>query len=47
MAFALGVFLGIVALAALWWAFGLRSRLRQGKAGPHFARTHAASQHHS
>ena len=41
------VFLGIVALAAIWWATGLRSRLQRGEAGANFARTHAASQHHS
>jgi hypothetical protein len=35
------VFLGIVAVAALWWATGLRSRLRQGKAGAGFAATHS------
>ena len=34
------VFLGVVALAALWWATGLRGRLRSGDAGPDFARTH-------
>jgi amino acid transporter len=31
------VFLGIIALAALWWATGLRGRLRRGEAGPNFA----------
>jgi amino acid transporter len=36
------VFLGIVALAAIWWATGLRARLRRGEAGANFARTHAA-----
>jgi amino acid transporter len=31
------VFLGIIALAALWWATGLRGRLRRGDAGPNYA----------
>ena len=31
------VFLGIMALAALWWATGLRARLRRGDAGPNYA----------
>ena len=34
------VFLGIVVVAAIWWMTGLRSRLRQGEAGAHFAKTH-------
>ena len=34
------VFLGIVAVAALWWAPGLRSRLRSGDAGAGYAKTH-------
>lgn len=34
------VFLGIVALAAAWWATGLRGRLRRGEAGAEYARTH-------
>ena len=33
------VFLGIIALAALWWATGLRARLRRGDAGPNYAET--------
>jgi amino acid transporter len=33
------VFLGVVAVAALWWATGLRSRLRRGDAGPNYAET--------
>jgi amino acid transporter len=33
------VFLGIIAVAALWWATGLRARLRRGDAGPNFAET--------
>jgi amino acid transporter len=33
------VFLGIIALAALWWATGLRARLRRGDAGPNYAVT--------
>ena len=37
------VFLGIVVLAAIWWATGLRARLRRGEAGANYARTHAAS----
>jgi amino acid transporter len=31
------VFLGIMAVAALWWATGLRARLRRGDAGPNYA----------
>jgi amino acid transporter len=31
------VFLGIIAVAALWWATGLRGRLRRGDAGPNYA----------
>jgi amino acid transporter len=34
------IFLGIVALAALWWATGLKSRLRNGSAGATYAKTH-------
>jgi amino acid transporter len=34
------VFLGVIAVAALWWATGLRGRLRRGEAGAGFARTH-------
>jgi amino acid transporter len=34
------VFLGVVALAAIWWATGLRSRLRSGEAGSEYAKTH-------
>src|SRR6201999_1849796 len=34
------VFLGLVVLAALWAATGLRKRLADGDAGPDFARTH-------
>ena len=34
------VFLGVLAVAAAWWATGLRSRLRRGDAGPDFAKTH-------
>ena len=33
------VFLGIIAVAALWWATGLRARLRRGDAGPNYAQT--------
>lgn len=33
------VFLGIIAVAALWWATGLRARLRRGDAGPNYAVT--------
>jgi amino acid transporter len=33
------VFLGIIAVAALWWATGLRARLRRGDAGPNYAET--------
>jgi amino acid transporter len=38
------VFLGLVAVAALWWATGLRGRLRRGEAGSDFARRHRTSQ---
>jgi amino acid transporter len=31
------VFLGIIAVAALWWATGLRGRLQRGDAGPNYA----------
>jgi hypothetical protein len=34
------VFLGIVAVAALWWATGLRARLRSGEAGSGYAARH-------
>jgi amino acid transporter len=34
------VFLGVVAVAVLWWATGLRRRLRSGEAGSNFAETH-------
>jgi amino acid transporter len=34
------VFLGVVAVAAAWWATGLRSRLRSGDAGSDYAKTH-------
>jgi amino acid transporter len=34
------VFLGLVALAGLWAATGLRKRLRNGDAGPNYAKTH-------
>jgi amino acid transporter len=33
------VFLGIIGVAALWWATGLRARLRRGDAGPNYAET--------
>jgi amino acid transporter len=33
------VFLGIIAVAAIWWATGLRARLRRGDAGPNYAET--------
>ncbi len=36
------VFLGIVAIAAAWWATGLKSRLRKGEAGADFAKTHSS-----
>jgi amino acid transporter len=38
------VFLGLVALASIWWATGLRGRLRRGEAGSDFARRHRSSQ---
>ena len=34
------VFLGVVAVAAAWWATGLRSRLSRGDAGADYAKTH-------
>ncbi|ABM15292.1 MULTISPECIES: APC family permease [Mycolicibacterium] len=34
------VFLGIVVLAAVWWATGLKSRLSRGDAGADYAKTH-------
>lgn len=34
------VFLGVVALAAIWWATGLKARLRSGDAGSDYAKTH-------
>jgi amino acid transporter len=34
------VFLGVITVAALWWATGLRGRLRRGEAGAGFARNH-------
>lgn len=33
------VFAGMVVLGVIWWAFGLRPRLREGNAGPRFAQT--------
>jgi amino acid transporter len=36
------VFLGVLALAALWWATGLRARLRRGDAGAGFAGNHSS-----
>jgi amino acid transporter len=36
------VFVGLVILAAIWAATGLRSRLRSAEAGPDFAKTHLA-----
>ena len=32
--------LEFIALAAIWWATGLRSRLRSGDAGTEYAKTH-------
>jgi amino acid transporter len=34
------VFLGIVAIAALWWGTGLRKRLANGDAGANYVKTH-------
>jgi amino acid transporter len=34
------VFLGIVAIAAIWWATGLRARLRNGQAGSQYVKNH-------
>jgi hypothetical protein len=36
------VFLGLLLLAGIWAATGLRSRLRTGEAGPNFSKTHLA-----
>lgn len=36
------VFLGIVAIAALWWATGLKARLARGDAGADYVKTHAS-----
>ena len=36
------VFLGLVVLAALWAATGLRKRLASGEAGPDYAKTHTS-----
>lgn len=33
------VFLGVVAIAALWWATGLKSRLQRGDAGAQYVKT--------
>jgi amino acid transporter len=35
------VFLGVVAVAALWWVTKLRGRLRSGEAGAGFAKSHS------
>ena len=34
------VFLGIVVIAAIWWATGLKARLRRGDAGADYVKTH-------
>lgn len=34
------VFLGVVVIAAIWWATGLKSRLSRGEAGAQYAKTH-------
>jgi amino acid transporter len=34
------VFAGIVVIAALWWATGLKARLSRGEAGAEYAKTH-------
>jgi amino acid transporter len=34
------VFLGIVVIAVIWWATGVKSRLRSGDAGADYAKTH-------
>lgn len=34
------VFLGIVVIAGIWWATGLKSRLSRGEAGAQYAKTH-------
>lgn len=35
------VFLGVVVIAALWWATGLKARLRRGEAGVNYVKTHS------
>jgi hypothetical protein len=35
------VFLGVVVVAAAWWATGLKSRLRSGDAGADYVKTHS------
>jgi amino acid transporter len=37
------VFLGVVIVAVIWWAVGLRPRLRSGEAGPEYAAKHLSS----
>ncbi len=34
------VFLGVVVIAAIWWATGLKARLAAGDAGADYAKTH-------
>ncbi|MBJ7467107.1 MAG: amino acid permease, partial [Mycolicibacterium sp.] len=34
------VFLGVVVIAAIWWATGLKARLSRGDAGVAYARNH-------
>ena len=41
------MFLGLVVLAALWAATGLRKRLATGEAGPDYAKTHTLLNHSS
>lgn len=35
------VFLGVVVIAAIWWATGLKARLRRGDAGVDYVKTHS------
>lgn len=35
------VFLGVVVIAAIWWATGLKARLSRGEAGVAYAKTHS------
>jgi amino acid transporter len=36
------VFLGVIVIAAIWWATGLRARLARGEAGARYVQTHSS-----